>query len=80
MTELSFDCRAVLERLDAYRLGELTSAEAGALCAHLTHCRKCLCVEKQEQALLERLRSTCRDCCPEELRQRIRDQCGCRGS
>ena len=79
MTGLSFDCQAVLERLDAYRLGELTPAEREAFCAHLARCRKCLCVEQHEQALLERLRSTCRDCCPEELRQRILKQCGCQG-
>ncbi len=75
MTGLSFDCQAVLDRLDAYRLGELTPAETDALCAHLAECRQCLCVEKHEQALLERLRATCRNCCPEELRQRILKQC-----
>lgn len=79
MTELAFDCCAVLERLDAYRLGELTPAEAEALCAHLATCRNCVCVEKQEQALLERLRAACHDCCPEELRRRIIKACGCQG-
>ena len=80
MTELAFDCRAVLERLDAYRLGELTPAERDALCAHLATCKYCVCVEKQEQALLERLRATCQNCCPDELRRRIMAACGCKGA
>ena len=82
MNRVSFDCQAVLDRLDAYRHGELTPAETEAFSAHLAACRKCLCVEKHEQALLERLRATCHDCCPDDLRQRILKQChepGCRG-
>ncbi|MES2305481.1 MAG: zf-HC2 domain-containing protein [Gemmatimonadota bacterium] len=79
MSELSFDCQAVLDRLDAYRLGELSASETDAFCAHLAECRKCLCEEKQQQALLERLRATCRNCCPEELRRRVMQACGCKG-
>lgn len=82
MTMLSFDCQAALQRLDAYRHGELTPAETEAFCAHLAACQKCRCVEKHELALLERLRATCRNCCPDELRQRILAQCsepGCQG-
>lgn len=76
MSEISYDCRAVLEQLDAYRNGELTPAETKAFCAHLAACQHCLCAEKHEQALLERLRATCRECCPDGLRERILKQCG----
>ena len=82
MTTISYDCQAVLKSLDAYRNGELTPAETEAFAAHLAACRHCLCVEQHEQALLERLRATCRDCCPEALRQRILTLCDdpkCRG-
>lgn len=80
MTDLSMDCQAVLEQLDAYRLGELSPAEAEAFNTHLANCRRCLCAEKQQQALLERLRATCKNCCPEELRQRIMQACNEPGS
>ena len=82
MTTISYDCHAVLERLDAYRNGELTPTELEAFAAHLAACLHCHCVEKHEQALLERLKATCRDCCPDELRRRILTLCNdpeCRG-
>ncbi|MEP6591703.1 MAG: zf-HC2 domain-containing protein [Gemmatimonadota bacterium] len=75
MSGLSYDCEAVVEQLDAYHRGELSPAETAAFKEHLARCRDCLCIEQNEQALLARLRATCRDCCPEELRARILKLC-----
>lgn len=80
MTTLPMDCQAALERLDAYRRGELSPEEAVGLRAHLDRCRKCLCIEQHERALVERLRAAGNGCCcPEKLRERIVKQCtqGC---
>lgn len=69
-----WDCRRAGEELDAFVRGELPLAEVGRMSSHLDRCGHCAEVAKHEQAFRERLRKVGPDtCCPEALRQRIRE-------
>ncbi len=75
MNELPPDCQAVLDHLDALRRGDLPPADVETLRRHLDGCKRCLCVEKYEQAFLARLKAATQHCsCPEPLRQRVIEQ------
>ena len=54
MTDLPYDCEAVLGQLDALRRGELTRTQIAAMQMHMEACQKCLCIERYERAFLER--------------------------
>jgi anti-sigma factor (TIGR02949 family) len=70
----NWDCRKAGEELDAFVRGELRIADIDRMKSHLDRCGHCAEVAKYERAFRERLRSLDPDtCCPEELRQRIRE-------
>jgi anti-sigma factor RsiW len=76
MTTNPCDCDGMVKQLDAFHRGELSDAETEALRHHLETCRHCTCIERHEQAFLERLRAMGKnDCCPEALKARVRAQC-----
>lgn len=76
MTNTPCDCATMLKQLDAFHRGELSAAETEALRHHLEECRHCTCIERHEQAFLERLRAMGGvDCCPEALKAKVRAQC-----
>ena len=75
MKMLPAECQAALLQLDTYRCGEMTTDEEATFLHHLEECAYCLCMERYERALLERLRATTEpQTCPETLRARISEQ------
>jgi hypothetical protein len=76
MTSNPCDCAAMLKQLDAFHRGELSDDDTEALRHHLLECRHCTCIERHEQAFLQRLRAMGKSgCCPEALKARVRAQC-----
>ena len=68
------DCLKAGEELDAFVRGDLPLAEAERMREHLDQCGHCSNVARYERAFRERLRQAGRlDCCPDALRERIRD-------
>jgi hypothetical protein len=76
MTQNPCDCDTMVKQLDAFHRGELTADETEALRLHLEECRHCTCIERHEQAFLERLRAM-GQCggCPEELKAKVLKRC-----
>jgi len=76
MTMRRCDCKQLEQELDAFHRGELSDDETEALRRHLAECRHCACIERHEQAFLERLRAMGKSgCCPEALKTRVLQQC-----
>lgn len=76
MTTERCDCKQLEDELDAFHRGELSDDQTEALRRHLTECRHCACIERHEQAFLERLRAMGKaDCCPEALKAKVMQQC-----
>lgn len=71
MTDLPYDCEAVLDQLDALRRGELSRTQIAAMQAHMEACQKCLCIERYERAFLERLKAMGSPPCPDALREKV---------
>ncbi len=71
MTDLPYDCEAVLGQLDALRRGELTRTQIAAMQMHMEACQKCLCIERYERAFLERLKAMGSPPCPDALREKV---------
>ena len=76
MTSHPCDCKQLEKQLDAFHRGELSDDQTEALRHHLAECRHCTCIERHEQAFLERLRAMGKTgCCPETLKAKVREQC-----
>lgn len=73
MTDLPYECEAVLNQLDALRRDELTHDEIATLQAHMEVCQRCLSVERYERAFLARLKAMGSPPCPEALRAKVSD-------
>ena len=71
MTDLPYDCEAVLDQLDALRRGDLTKKQIAAMQTHMDACQKCLCIERYERAFLERLKAMGSPPCPDALRAKV---------
>ncbi len=71
MTDLPYECEAVLNKLDAVRRGELTHDEISTMQAHMEVCQRCLSIERYERAFLARLKAMGSPPCPEALRTRV---------
>ena len=71
MSDLPYDCEAVLDKLDAFRRGELNHDEIEAMNIHMAACQKCLCIERFERAFLSRLKAMGSVPCPEALRMKV---------
>ena len=66
------ECETALAQFDAFRRGELPTAELDSLQRHLDECRRCYSHKRHEDAFLERLLVATRNArCPEELRQSV---------
>lgn len=76
MTTHRCDCKQLEQELDAFHRGELSDDQTEALRVHLAECRHCACIERHEQAFLERLRAMGpRGGCPEALKAKVLQQC-----
>ncbi len=76
MTTRRCDCKQLEQELDAFHRGELSDDETEALRRHLAECRHCACIERHEQAFLERLRAMGKSGgCPAALKARVLQQC-----
>ena len=75
MTTERCDCKQLEEELDAFPRGELSDDQTEILRRHLAECRHCACIERHEQAFLERLRTIdrCIDLQPELSGNRRQD-------
>lgn len=69
-----YDCQLASQELDAFVRGDLPVGEAERMQRHLEQCSHCAEVTQYEQAFRDRLRKVGGgDCCPDALRDRIRD-------
>jgi anti-sigma factor (TIGR02949 family) len=69
-----YDCEQARQELDAFVRGDLPMGEAERMQQHLDQCGHCADVTRYEQAFRDRLRRIgSGGCCPEPLRERIRD-------
>jgi anti-sigma factor (TIGR02949 family) len=69
-----YDCATAQRELDAFVRGDLPVEEAERMKEHLDRCGHCAEVTQYEQAFRDRLRRIgSGGCCPDVLRERIRD-------
>jgi hypothetical protein len=66
----------MVTQMDAFHRGELSEELTESIRQHLECCPHCTCIERHEQAFLERLRAMGKSgCCPDALKARVRAQC-----
>ena len=64
-------CAEATEHVYDFQHGELSDAECARIREHLTHCRECMDLYKEEKTIQDRLSKCACEQAPEELRVRV---------